>query len=177
MPAATRDWLRTTLDWFNDNLTLPRLRGAWRPIFWFRDDAQSVVSRAWELIAILRDEGIIVGYKDLREDEFWVRGHIPGTPLFPGVLMVEAAAQLCSIYLGIVNPTPGFFGFGGLEDVRFRATVRPGERLYLIGKAVQVHPRKSTLQAQGVVGEKIAFEATIIGVTIPRGKLAGGASS
>ena len=39
------------------------------------------------------ESGQIIGYKDIRPDEFWVQGHIPGRPLFPGVLMIEAAAQ------------------------------------------------------------------------------------
>ena len=42
---------------------------------------------------------VIVGYKDVRHDEFWVRGHMPDYPLLPGVLMCEAAAQLCSYYI------------------------------------------------------------------------------
>ena len=42
--------------------------------------------------------GQIVAFKDVRPDEFWVRGHIPGRPLFPGVLMIEAAAQMSSLY-------------------------------------------------------------------------------
>ena len=37
---------------------------------------------------------LIIGYKDVRDDEFWVRGHMPGYPLMPGVMMCEAAAQL-----------------------------------------------------------------------------------
>ena len=41
---------------------------------------------------------ICVGYKDLAQDEFWVRGHMPGFPLMPGVLMCEAAAQMASYY-------------------------------------------------------------------------------
>src|SRR6266581_1022778 len=41
---------------------------------------------------------ICIGYKDVRFDEFWVRGHMPGYPLLPGVLMCEASAQLCSYY-------------------------------------------------------------------------------
>ena len=44
------------------------------------------------------EQGIIVGYKDVSPNEFWVRGHIPGRPLMPGVLMLEAAAQLCTYY-------------------------------------------------------------------------------
>ena len=41
---------------------------------------------------------LAVGYKDLTPDEFWVRGHMPGMPLMRGVLMCEAAAQMCSYY-------------------------------------------------------------------------------
>jgi len=117
------------------------------------------------------DEGIIAGFKDVRDDEFWVRGHIPGYPLMPGALMIEAAAQLCSFYQGRVHPTSGLFGFGGLDGVKFRAAVRPGERLLLIGKAVQVTPRRSIFDAQGLVGEKLAFQGTITGIKISMEKL------
>src|SRR3954451_22385999 len=41
---------------------------------------------------------VIVGYRDVRDDEFWVRGHMPGFPLFSGVLMCEAAAQMVAFY-------------------------------------------------------------------------------
>src|ERR1700710_195987 len=45
-----------------------------------------------------KEKGHIIGYKDVRADEFWVPGHIPGNPLLPGVLMLEAGAQLASFY-------------------------------------------------------------------------------
>src|SRR4051812_8211515 len=44
------------------------------------------------------EQHIIVGYKDVRPDEFWVRGHMPNFPLLPGVLLCEAAAQLTGFY-------------------------------------------------------------------------------
>ena len=44
------------------------------------------------------DQGHIIGYKDIGDKEFWVEGHIPGRPLVPGVLMIEAGAQLASYY-------------------------------------------------------------------------------
>jgi 3-hydroxyacyl-[acyl-carrier-protein] dehydratase len=77
------------------------------------------------------DRKICAGYKDITEHEFWVRGHMPGMPLMPGVLMCEAAAQMCSYYahkhhlLGDCKVV----GFGGMEEVRFRDPVRVGDRL------------------------------------------------
>src|SRR5436305_14083731 len=65
------------------------------------------------------EQHIIAGYKDVRPDEFWVRGHMPDYPLLPGVLMCEAAAQLCSYYISTQQVMQGdFIGFGGLENVR-----------------------------------------------------------
>src|SRR4051812_5647644 len=59
---------------------------------------------------------LIIGYKDVRPDEFWVRGHMPGYPLLPGVLMCEAAAQLCSYYVTVSNVMEGdFIGLSGLD--------------------------------------------------------------
>src|ERR1051326_3531250 len=69
------------------------------------------------------DAGRIIGYKDVREDEFWVAGHIPGRPLLPGVLMIEAAAQLASFYTRLYDGWKGFIGFGGVDDCKFRQQV------------------------------------------------------
>ena len=55
-----------------------------------------------QLTAIVFDDverGICVGYKDIGPDEFWVRGHMPGMPLMPGVIMCESAAQLCGYFV------------------------------------------------------------------------------
>src|SRR5262249_3613077 len=74
-----------------------------------------------QLTAIIymdREEHVIAGYKDVRPDEFWVRGHMPDYPLLPGVLMCEAAAQLCAYYIvtnGLMQSD--YIGFGGLENV------------------------------------------------------------
>jgi 3-hydroxyacyl-[acyl-carrier-protein] dehydratase len=112
---------------------------------------------------------ILIGYKDVRADEFWVRGHMPGFPLMPGVIMCEAAAQLCSYYTmkyGIVDGD--FIGFGGLENVRFRGTVRPGDRLILVGKATKMHRRQSIFNVQGFVGSTMVFHGDVIGVPLSR---------
>src|ERR1700677_2483542 len=84
------------------------------------------------IVLIDRDQHLIVGYKDCRHDEFWVPGHMPGYPIFPGVLMCEAAAQMACYYFvthGILHDD--YLGLGGIEEARFRSPVVPGDRLVL----------------------------------------------
>lgn len=112
---------------------------------------------------------LIAGYKDVRADEFWVRGHLPNYPLLPGVLMCEAAAQLCSIYICKFGLMGGdFVGFGGMDEVRFRNPVHPGDRLVLVAKAVKVHRRQTTCNVQGFVNNGLVFHGDIIGVALQR---------
>lgn len=110
-----------------------------------------------------------VGYKDIGDEEFWVRGHMPGLPIMPGVIMLEAVAQCCS-YFCQRNDLLGaeILGFGGLEEVRFRDVVMPGSRLYLICKMIRVRRgRLVVCRFQGVVGEAICLEGVLKGIPIP----------
>ena len=107
-----------------------------------------------------------VGFKDCRDDEFWVPGHIPGRPLFPGVLMIEAAAQLAGYLMAQRIPGCGFLGFTGADEVKFRGQVKPGDRLLILGKEVVFKPRRFICAAQGVVDGKLVFEAKISGMPI-----------
>ncbi|MFM8325065.1 MAG: beta-hydroxyacyl-ACP dehydratase, partial [Pirellulaceae bacterium] len=80
-----------------------------------------------------REKFRCAGFKDVSHDEFWVRGHMPGMPLMPGVVMLEAVAQLCSYFAHKYDLLgDGMVGFGGLEEVRFRDPVLPGTRLVLM---------------------------------------------
>lgn len=114
---------------------------------------------------------LIIGFKDIEPDEFWVRGHVPGYPLMPGVLMCEAAAQLASYYCHVIQIVKdGFLGFGGMEDVRFRGQVKPGDRLLLVSKAQKVNRRQTVFESQGFVGGNMVFHGQIIGVPLPTPK-------
>ena len=119
------------------------------------------------IVHIDREQHLIVGYKDVGAEEFWVRGHMPGYPLLPGVLICEAAAQLCSYYTctaGLLQCD--FIGFGGMEGVRFRAPVRPGDRLVLIGKGSKLHRRQTIFNVQAFIGTTMVFHADILGVPL-----------
>ena len=120
------------------------------------------------IVFLDKADHLIIGYKDVVADEFWVRGHMPGYPLMPGVLMCEAAAQLSSYYCHSIKLAEGnFIGFGGMEDVRFRGVVRPGDRLVLVSKATRVNRRQTVFETQGFVGTNMVFHGRIIGVPLP----------
>jgi 3-hydroxyacyl-[acyl-carrier-protein] dehydratase len=121
------------------------------------------------IVHVDSEQHVIAGYKDVGGDEFWVRGHMPGYPLLPGVLMCEAAAQLCSYYISTTGLMQGdFIGFGGLENVRFRAPVRIGDRLVLVGKAIKLNRRQTIFNVQGFVGTAMVFHADVLGVPLIR---------
>lgn len=112
---------------------------------------------------------ICAGFKDLGHQEFWVRGHMPGMPLMPGVIMCEAAAQMCS-YFAVKYDLLGakMIGFGGLEEVRFRDPVIPGDRLVLVSKLIKIRRGAMIVCAfQGFVHERLAVEGVIKGVPLP----------
>jgi 3-hydroxyacyl-[acyl-carrier-protein] dehydratase len=114
-----------------------------------------------------REQACVLGYKDVTEQEFWVRGHIPDRPLMPGVIQIEAAAQLLSFFVKQVYEEEGFVGFGGIERAKFRSAIEPGCRLYLLGHVTQARRgRKYACDVQGLVAETLAFEATISGMRV-----------
>jgi len=111
--------------------------------------------------------GRVLGYKDVTDHEFWVRGHIPGRPLMPGVIQIESAAQLVSFFVKQAYQEEGFVGFGGIDRTKFRSAIEPGCRLHLLGHILQARPgRKYVCDVQGVVGQTLAFEATITGMRV-----------
>ncbi|MEM7625389.1 MAG: 3-hydroxyacyl-ACP dehydratase FabZ family protein [Planctomycetota bacterium] len=105
-----------------------------------------------------------VAYKQIGDDEFWVEGHIPGRPIFPGVLMLEAAAQVASFITLNKLDEPAFMGFAGIDDVKFRGQVKPGDRLVVLAHEVENRRRRSICATQGIVDGNLVFEATIRGM-------------
>lgn len=112
------------------------------------------------------DKMMALGYKDITDKEFWVKGHIPGRPIMPGVIMVEAAAQLCSFFMKRIYGLQGFIGFAGIDQTKFRETVVPGQRLYLLGHIHKVRSRQFSAMVQGVVNDKLVFETIISGMKV-----------
>ena len=113
----------------------------------------------------LGPEGAIA-FKDVHDKEFWVAGHLPGRPLLPGVIMIEAAAQVASFYTKLQQKWDGFIGFGGVDAVKFRQAVTPGCRLYILVKLIRARHGRINCDAQGLVNGNIVFEGQITGTRV-----------
>ncbi len=107
-----------------------------------------------------------LGVKRVRDDEFWVPGHIPGRPLLPGVLMIEAAAQLASIQYKARSSEQRFLGFARCDDISFRGQVVPGDDLYLLSREIDFRARRFIAACQAMVDDRVVFEGKITGMVI-----------
>lgn len=108
----------------------------------------------------------MIAYRDVRTDDWWVRGHVPGRPLLPGVLMLEMAAQVAALLARLQGGHEGFIGFGGVDNCKFRDIIVPPGRLYLVVVGTDIRPRRIKCDAQGIMNGKLIFEASITGITM-----------
>ena len=108
----------------------------------------------------------VVAFKDTTAEDFWVRGHVPGRPLMPGVMICECAAQTCSYYYGRSTQSARFLGFAGLDGVKFRGQILPGDRLVMVAKLREMKSRITSFDCQGFVKGQMVFEGTINGVAL-----------
>lgn len=107
-----------------------------------------------------------VAIKHVRHDEFWVSGHFPGRPILPGVLMVEAGAQLASFLFHGRRNDDCIAGFTRIENAVFRGQVLPGQELILLAREVRYQPRRFISDIQGVVEDRLVFESRITGMVL-----------
>lgn len=102
------------------------------------------------------------GYKNLTANEQFFEGHFPGRPIMPGVLMVEALAQLSCIALLIKDEYKGKLGvFTGMDGIKFRTMVVPGDRLDMEIELIKMRGPLGKVKVSAKVGDKIACEGEI----------------
>lgn len=107
-----------------------------------------------------------IGLKKVGHDEFWVPGHFPAKPMMPGVLMIEAGAQLACYIYKRRRPNPQVVAFLRIETASFRSMVEPGDDLFILCKEVKFGRRQFISDVQGMVGDRIAFDARIRGMQL-----------
>ncbi len=104
-----------------------------------------------------------VGLKNLTINESFFQGHIPGRPIMPGVLQLEAMAQVGGIVLTLLPGMKGkFFAFAGIEKARFRKPIVPGDQLIMTVKLLSFRHRIAKMYGQGMVDNQLAVEAEML---------------
>jgi 3-hydroxyacyl-[acyl-carrier-protein] dehydratase len=103
-----------------------------------------------------------IGYKNLTANEEFFQGHFPFQPIMPGVLMVEALAQLGCIALLCKEEFKNSLGaFTGIDSFKFRSMVVPGDRLDLECELIKMKGPLGKMHGIGRVGDKTACEGEI----------------
>jgi 3-hydroxyacyl-[acyl-carrier-protein] dehydratase len=104
----------------------------------------------------------VVARKTVREDEWYLAGHFPGRPIMPGVLMVEALAQTGAVAVLSQEENRGKLAlFAGIDDVRFKRIVSPGDELTLSCELETVRGPVGRGKARATVGDELAVRGTL----------------
>ena len=104
-----------------------------------------------------------VARRTLRDDDFWFAGHFPGNPVMPGVLIVEALAQTATIAAASGGETHGKIGlFAGIDKVRFKRVVKPGDTMVLEARITAVHGPVGRATVKATVGGQLACRGELM---------------
>ncbi len=114
---------------------------------------------------------VIRGYKNVSINEPWFAGHFPADPIMPGVLVVEALAQIGSILAYASDPFDqqgSSMYFLGIDRTKFRHPVRPGDRLDLQVEVMNHHSNVWKLKGEATVGGTLCAEGQLLASIVER---------
>ena len=141
-------------------------------------EIERLIPHRWPILLVDRiveydpDARRIVGIKGVTANEWFFQGHFPGLPVMPGVLQVEALAQTMAVY---VAKQPGFGDriglFAGIDEVRFKRVVSPGDTLRLEVTMEKLGSRFGRGRGVATVDGEVACEGLLSFVIPPAGTL------
>ncbi len=113
-------------------------------------------------VTVLEPGRRVVATREVREDDWWFRGHFPGRPVMPGVLIVEAMAQAGAVAVLVEEENRGRIAFfAGIDQCRFKRVVEPGDTLTLTCEIDQVRGPIGRGKATAHVGDQLAARGTL----------------
>ena len=114
------------------------------------------------IIEHVPEEDKIVGLKNLTFNETFFQGHFPNNPVMPGVLQLEAMAQVAGVMLNSKSGNEGKIAyFMSINNAKFRRMVKPGDQLRIVIEGQRIRSRMAVVKGMAFVGEELASEAEL----------------
>jgi 3-hydroxyacyl-[acyl-carrier-protein] dehydratase len=116
-----------------------------------------------------------IATRTLRDEDFWFAGHFPGNPVMPGVLIVEALAQTATLAAASAGGSEGRIGlFAGIDKVRFKRVVKPGDTLHMEAEIVAVHGPVGRAKVVAKVEGQLACRGELMFAIVDAASIAAG---
>jgi beta-hydroxyacyl-ACP dehydratase FabZ len=121
-------------------------------------------------ILSIEDGRRVVGIKNVTVNEPFFQGHFPGHPVMPGVLIVEAMAQVGAVLLlrGVPDRRSKLVYFAGIDGAKFRRPVVPGDTVRFEVQVLKLRSRSARLRGEAYVGDTLVAEAELFSSMIDR---------
>jgi 3-hydroxyacyl-[acyl-carrier-protein] dehydratase len=101
----------------------------------------------------------VIGYRLYRESDEFFRGHFPGFPIVPGVILIESLAQCGGAGAKIASGIQGLFFLASVEKAKFRRQVKPGDEVKMVIRTLRISKLMLRQSGKAYVGDELAVEA------------------
>ena len=118
------------------------------------------------------DPGVrAVAEHDFTGDEWYLKGHFPGNPIVPGVILTESCAQTATVMaMALPDYRDGLGLFAGIDEMRFKRIVRPGETGRFEATMEKMRRGYARVNVKAFVGDELAAEGTIQAIFQPKAR-------